>query len=199
MYGLTVVTEPTTEPLTIDEAKAHLRVAHTYDDLAIKALITAARKYCETVTKRALVTQTLRLTRDTFPVACEEWTFRLPRPPLASVTNIQYTDADGNTDTVDSASYVVDATSIPGRVALADGYDWPTDAIEQIAAVRVNYVAGYGAASAVPQTIKQAMLLLIGHWYVNREAVASVGGEVPMAVTSLLASEWSGELVGDFG
>lgn len=296
MFGLTVVTEPTAEPLSLDEAKAHLRVEHEYDDSTIAALITAARKYCETVTKRALVTQTLRLTRDTFPGACEGWILRLPRPPLQSVSSIKYATDEGRVrtsivsssyawtasgsgtneyylrtsgsadpgidvqpselyvngssatsgtlgslaagqwgygdndalgydtvyvrlsgggdpdsqadgyiayvaglETVSTDVYFVDTTSLPGRVGLAYGQDWPTDATAGIGAVQVNYVAGYGAASAVPQTIKHAMLLLIGHWYVNREAVGPSMSAAPMAVDSLLASEWSGELVGDFG
>jgi hypothetical protein len=290
VYGLTVVTEPTAEPVTLDEAKAHLRVEHEYDDLTIAALITAARKYCETVAKRALVTQTLRLTRDTFPGACDGWILRLPRPPLQSVTSIKYaTDAGrvrtsivssshtwtasgsgtneyyltteidvqpselyingssaasgtlgsltagqwgyGDNDalgfdtvyvrlsgggdpdsqasgyiayvagleTVDTDVYFVDTTSLPGRVGLAYEQEWPTDVTAGIGAVQVNYVAGYGAASAVPQTIKHAILLLIGHWYVNREAVGPSMSDVPMAVSSLLGSEWAGELVGDFG
>ena len=199
MYGVTVVTAPTVEPISLAEAKQHLRFEATVEDALISALIVAARKHCETATRRAFVTQTLRLTRDTFPTWKECYQFRLPQPPLQSVTNIQYIDSDGDTQTVSASDYVVDATSLPGRIGLADGAEWPTDVIEQIGAVKVNYVAGYGLAASVPETIKQAMLLLIGHWFVNREAVGNVGGSVAMAVDSLLRAEWSGELVGDFG
>lgn len=199
MFGLTVVTAPTEEPLTLEEAKAQLRFPFEHEDQLIGSLITAARVYCETVTGKAFLTQTLRLTRDTFPSYCEGYEFRLPKPPLQSVSSIQYTDVDGATQTVSASSYVVDATT--GRVALAYGYDWPTDAIEQIAAVKVNYVAGYGAASAVPKTIKQSMLLLIAHWFANREAVltGTISKDIEFSLTALLASEWSGAMVGTYG
>jgi uncharacterized phiE125 gp8 family phage protein len=207
VFGVTVVTPPTEEPLSLSEVKQHLRYPFDVESELIESLVVAARVYCETVTGRAFVTQELRLTRDSFPGACEGYEFRLPRPPLASLTadddfpdlGITYTDTSGATQSVSTASYVVDTSSLPGRVALAYGYDWPTDAIEQIAAVKVNYLAGYGAASAVPVTIKQAMLLLIGHWFVNREAVGNVGNEVAMAVKSLLGGEWSGAMAGTYG
>lgn len=200
MFGVTVVTEPAVEPLALPEVKLNLRYPYDYEDVLIRALITAARKYVETATGRALITQTLRLTRDHFPGWSEGYTFRLPMPPLQTVTNIQYTDDAGVTQTVTAAEYVVDASSTPGRIALADGYYWPTDGIDQIASVKVNYVAGYGLAVSVPQTIKQAMHLLIAHWFVNREAVAPGSfNEVPMAVGSLLGSESAGSLVGTYG
>lgn len=201
MFGVTVVTEPAVEPLTIEEVKANLRFPYDYENERIRALITAARKYVETTTGRALITQTLRLTRDYFPGWKEGYTFRLPMPPLQTVTNIQYTDVDGVTQTVTAAEYVVDATSIPGRIALAYGYEWPVDVIEQIGSVKVNYVAGYGLAVSVPQTIKQAMHLLIAHWFVNREAVltGTISKDIEFAATALLGSESCGSMVGTYG
>jgi uncharacterized phiE125 gp8 family phage protein len=194
MFSLSVVTEPTSEPLTEKEAREHLRFAGDYETDLILALVAAARRYCETYTGRAFITQTLRLTLDCFPAN----EILLPRPPLASVTNIQYTDSDGDTQTVDSSTYVVDAAAVPGRIALAYGEQWPTDAIEQIAAVRINYVAGYGDAADVPQTIKHAMRLLIEHWFIHRAAVDNVGKEVAFAVKALLNTEWCGTLAGTF-
>ena len=82
MYGVTVVTAPTVEPISLAEAKQHLRFESTVEDALISALIVAARKHCETATRRAFVTQTLRLTRDTFPTWKECYQFRLPQPPL---------------------------------------------------------------------------------------------------------------------
>lgn len=195
MFGLTVITEPEVEPLSLDDAKQHLRFSHDYEDDLIRSLIVAARRYAETYTGKAFITQTLKLTRDTFPNGC----FRLPRPPLQTVTHIKYTNTLGVLTTVDSSTYVVDATTEVGRIGLADGETWPTDAIQQIAAVQVTYDAGYGdTASSVPQTIKQAMKLLIGHWFANREAVGSVGGPIEMSVKALLGSEWSGQLTADY-
>lgn len=202
MFGLTVITAPDEEPLSLAEAKRQCRISDGigYFDEEVSALITAARIFCETATQKAFITQTLRLTCDAFPGACDEYQFRLPRPPLQSVTNIQYTDSDGDTQTVSSASYVVDATQEVGRIALAYGYDWPTDAIGQIAAVKVNYVAGYGDAVDVPKNIKQAMLLLVAHWFTNKEAAAAQNMQpVALAVQSLLGTAWTGSMVGAYG
>lgn len=201
MFGLTVVTEPAVEPLALSEVMEQLRYPHVSENLLIESLIKAARKYIETATGRALITQTLRLTRDCFPTWKEGYTFRLPSPPLQTVSSIQYTDTAGATQTVTAAEYVVDATSVPGRVGLAYGYTWPTDVIEQIASVNVNYVAGYGLAAAVPHDIKQAMRLLIGHWFVNREAVltGTISNDIEFSLAALLGSEFSGSLAGTYG
>lgn len=206
MFGLTVITEPDAEPLTLEEAKTHLRFSSDHESDLIRSLIVAARKHAETYTGKSFITQELRLTRDSFP--CDGDCIRLPRPPLASVTadadwpdlGVFYTDTNGDEQEMDSSLYVVDTTSGIGRIGLAYGETWPTDAIKQISAVRVQYLAGYGnLPSDVPDTIKSAMKLLIGHWFVNREAVGNVGGPVAMAVQALLGSEWSGQLTADFG
>ena len=205
MFGIEVITEPATEPLSLDDAKAHLRFYHEHEADLIRSLITAARQYCQTWTGKAFVTQELRLTRDCFPRYGD--VIRIPRPPLQTLTpdatytdlGIFYTDVNGDEQELDASTYVVDTTAEVGRIGLAYGETWPTDVIDQIGAVKVQYLAGYGAASAVPKTIKQAMLLLIGHWFVNREAVGNVGGPVEMAVSSLLGTAWSGQLTADFG
>jgi uncharacterized phiE125 gp8 family phage protein len=205
MFGITVITPPSEEPLTLDEAKSHLRFYAEHEEDLIRSLIIASRMYCETFTGKAFITQELRLTRDCFPRnGCE---IRLPRPPLLTLTpdatytdlGFTYTDANGDEQDVDSDIYVVDTTPEVGRIGLAYGETWPTDAIEQIGAVKVQYLAGYGDRHDVPKTIKQAMLLLIGHWFVNREAVGNVGGAVQMAVNSLLGTAWTGQLTADFG
>lgn len=210
MFGLTVVTEPASEPLELSEVLEHLRYPHTSENIYIgKVLIPAARKYVEKATGHALITQTVRLTRDYFPGWSEGYMFRLPKPPLQSLTptvgdpdlGITYTDAAGVVQTVDPATYAVDPSSMPGRIALADGELWPTDAIEQIASVKVRYVAGYGLAKDVPETFKVAMLQLIGHWFVNREAVltGTISKDIEFGLTALLESEWCGSLAGTYG
>jgi uncharacterized phiE125 gp8 family phage protein len=205
MFGITVVTPPAVEPLTLQEAQQHLRFYLDHEDDLIRSLIIAARMYCETFTGKAFITQELRLTRDSFPRnGCE---IRLPRPPLQTITpdatytdlGFTYTDANGVEQDVDSSIYVVDPTPEVGRIGLAYGETWPTDAIHQIGAVKVQYLAGYGDPADVPDTIKAAMKLLIGHWFVNREAVGNVGGAVQMAVNSLLGTAWTGQLTADFG
>jgi uncharacterized phiE125 gp8 family phage protein len=207
MFGLSVTTEPTAEPIELAEAKQHLRVSHDAEDGRIRALIKAARKYVEVHTGLALMTQTLKLTRDYFPTWEEDYTFRLPRPPLQIVPTtltdptVKYYNSLGVLTTVDAATYVVDAQSHPARISLAFGEAWPTDALERIAGVEVNYVAGYASAALVPETIKQAMLLLIGNWFSIREAaiVGTIIQKADFAVDALLASAWTGQMTGDFG
>lgn len=179
-----LVTAPATEPVSLTEAKLHLRVDATDEDTLITALITAARQLVEEETWRALVTQTWDYVADDWP---EGDALAMPRPPLQSVTSITYVDADGVTQTMPAADYIVD--TYQHRVVLADDADWPSDDLYPTSAVRVRYVAGYGAASAVPGPIKQAMLLLIGHLYESREAaiVGTIATELPLGVRALLA------------
>lgn len=179
--------DPAVEPVTVAEAKNHLRVDISDDDALIGALITAAREMIEERSRRALITQTWRRNLDAWPAI----SLNLPRPPLQSVTSITYTDGDGNTSTVDSSIYSVDTDSQPGRVALAYDQQWPTVAtLATLNPIKITYVAGYGdAASDVPQRWKQAILLTVGHWYENREATVTGGGipkELPLAVESLI-------------
>lgn len=185
--ALKTITPPASEPVTLTEAKQQCRVDTNDDDALITGLIAVAREYVEAVTNRALITQTLELVLDQFPAGVE---IILPAAPLQSVTSITYTDADGTTATFNSANYIVDADSQPGRVALKSGCAWPTTTLQEISGVRVRYVAGFGLAAAVPQKYKQAMLLLIGHWYENREQVIVGSGiammEIPLGVKHLL-------------
>lgn len=198
MFGLTVVTAPASEPITLEEAKENLRFSGDYESDRIRSLIKAARIYCERATGKAFITQTLKLTLDAFPGYRDDGVLRLPRPPLQTVTHIKYDDYANVEQTLSASLYTVDAASEPGRIGLAYGQIWP-DLYEELGSVRVTYVAGYGLAAAVPDTIKQAMHLLIAHWFENREAVGNAGGTVALACESLLGCEDSGAMVGTYG
>jgi len=160
-----LVTAPAEEPVLLSEAKAHLRVDGGDEDTLITSLIVAARVQAETLTGRALITQTWDWYADSFP----DCTIVLPLPMLQSVTHIKYNDSAGDLQTLSTALYQVDATSPCGRVMPAFGQTWPVTR-EQFNAVNIRFVAGYGAASAVPQTIKQWMLLKIAELFEQREA-----------------------------
>lgn len=178
---------PTAEPLDADDARRHLRV--TDEDVDVAAMIAAARAKCEGRLERALITQTWTIDLDGF------WSgdLELPYPPLQSVSSIVYwNDETGTTDTVASTVYEVDTASEPGRVRLKPGQDWPSDLYGKTNAVRITFVAGYGSTYAsVPDGIKQAMRLLVGHYDQNREGVVvgSTATELPEAVETLLALE----------
>lgn len=196
--ALQLVTGPAEEPISLAEAKSHLRVSFADDDPLIQNLIYTAREEAEARTERALCTQTWKLVADSWPALPAfslSWQgafdqFQLPLPPLQSVTSIVYKDTAGVPTTLGSSNYIVDTASEPGRVALAYSQAWPGSALQPISGVTVTFVAGYGTAFVVPQSIKQAMLLLIGHWYENREEVvvdnrvASI--ELPKGAEALL-------------
>lgn len=179
--------DPAVEPVTLAEAKEQVREDGSDSDTLIAALITAAREYVEERTGRALITQTWSLAMDGPP--CGNDAIRLPRPPLQSVTSVVYVDEAGADQTWAVANYRVDTHSEPARIALASDAVWP---IPQFVAgaVTVTYVAGYGdTPDTVPQAIRQAILLLVGHWYDHRspEVVGTVVGRVGFTVDALLA------------
>ncbi|BBB65908.1 hypothetical protein UNDYM_1655 [Undibacterium sp. YM2] len=145
-------------------------------DPLVRMLITAARQHAEQELRRYLVTQTLDSYYDSFPRYCNprftDPDIRLP--PLQTVSAITYIDGDGNTQTLAEEKYIVDAASIPARIMPAYGCAWPTTR-QQINAVKVRFVGGYGDASAVPACIKHWMLVRIGTmWEVRQQFVAGL-------------------------
>jgi uncharacterized phiE125 gp8 family phage protein len=171
--ALTLITPPAEEPLTLSEVKASpsLRVSTATDDTDITALIVTARRMAETYTLHALVTQTWELVLDGFPSGG----IVVPMPPLQSVTSIKYIDTDGVEQTLDALLYSVDIDTIPGLITPAYGETWPTDVRDQVNAVRVRYVAGFGDEADVPQDIKTWIKITVGTLYDNPQAVV-VGG-----------------------
>jgi len=184
--SLTLVTAPTDEPVTLSEAKEHLRVIGTTDDTYITKLIVAARGVVETITRRALMTQTLDWKFGAFPV--DE--LIVPLPPLVSVTSISYVDTAGNTVVWSSTEYAVldaGALTAAGRIVPAYGKSWPS--VRGLPNdITVRFVAGYAAAS-VPDEIRWGMLLIIGELYERRETalVGAVINTVPLSAEYLLS------------
>lgn len=179
-WSARLVTPPTVEPITLDEAKLHLRVSHTDEDALIAGWTAAAREEAERFQGRAYLTQTWRLVLDSWPPGR---VIRLPRPPLARVVSIAYTDAVGVDHTLDPSLYVVDAYSEPGRIVLRDGALWPSDELAPAAGIRIEFEAGYVSQNEVPGTVKAAILLLVAHMYEFREPVV-VGKTVSPLVLS---------------
>lgn len=213
MYGLTLVTGPIAEPVTLAEVKLWARIDVAADDDLITALITAARRLLEQQYGRALLTQTWTLSLDEFPGGSGwYWSWLdgrpsryqgtdysrpviyLPRPPCVSVTSVEYIDGGGTLQTLSSTLYQVDTTQEPARIAPAYGCVWPVTRCPQTQAVRVTYIAGYGDAPGdVPETIKTALKLTVASWYAQREDFSLVRlTELPMGAAALLASEWHG-------
>lgn len=180
---LSLITAPATEPVTLAEAKAHLRIEHALDDAYVTTLISAARQHVEDLCWRGLVTQTWELVLDSFPEGGE---VELPRGVLASISSVKYLDANGIEQTLAATEYEADAVSVPGRLVLGYDKSWPSTR-DVWNAVRIRYVVGTTDAT-VPTPLKQAILLLVSQMYEHRtpEIVGSVG-KVGFAVDALCA------------
>jgi uncharacterized phiE125 gp8 family phage protein len=177
-----------TDNLADTSLGAQAPTTNTTADPELTSWLTAARQYCETFTHRAFITQTWDWNLDAFP---SDDCFRLPKAPLISVTSVTYVDSNGTTQTVSASDYTVVTPAgpecAPGFIVPAYSLYWPT-ARSVPNAVTVRFVAGYGAAAAVPAGIKAAMKLLIGHWYERREAVnvGNITSTLDYAVDALL-------------
>lgn len=187
-YALTVTVEPE-ECLSLEAVKNHLRVDDTADDALITGLIAAARQYVEEICNLALMPQTLVMQKDEWPSGTILY---MPRVPLAEVTEIAYIDADGVSHTMDLEDVIVDTISKPGRLILQDDADWPTSTLRSAAGIAITYEAGFADPDRIPKPLMQALLLLIGHLYENREAVVIGSGinlfELPLAFKHLIAN-----------
>lgn len=172
------------EPVSVDEAREHCRIDYDDEDALLAAYITAAREYAETVTRRTLISSTWDHTLDRFPAG--GGAIRLPFPPLIEVEGVYYIDPDGETQTLDPGAYQWDARQEPGLVMPAPGYSWPATR-RMPGAVWIRYRAGY-PNGVIPGGVRVAILLMVGHWFANREAVTigSAPHEVPLAVDRLL-------------
>ena len=163
--SLLLVTAPTVEPISLDEAKEHLKDDGSAENALIEANIVTVREHAEAVTSRPLISQTWDLFLDAFPA---KGVIKVPKPPLQSVTSITYVDVDGVSQILAAAEYDVDAANQPGRIVPAFGKSWPSTRT-QINAVTIRIVAGYGDdGDNVPQDIADGMLLLVGDAYEAR-------------------------------
>jgi uncharacterized phiE125 gp8 family phage protein len=185
--NLKIITAPITEPVSLAEAKLHLRVTTDTDNTLITSLISSARQHCENITCRALASATFELVMDTFPEKIV-----LPMSPVESVTSIKYTDSDGIETTLAATEYIL-YTSEPAVVIPDYDVSWPSFTEYPLGAVKVRYVAGYRAASTdaslhIPEAIKQAILLIISTLYENREniVIGQTIANIPMGAEALL-------------
>ncbi len=168
---------------------AQAPITNTTEDWLLSMFIRSARSAAERITRRALVTQTWDLHLDAFP----GWEMFIPKPTTQSITSITYDDTDGNTQTLDPARYHVDLASEPARITPVFGNIWPITRW-QTDAVKVRFVAGYGAAADVPPGIKNWMLMRIKTLWENRDEFL-IGQRITMAE---LPSEFVDGLLDDF-
>lgn len=175
---LKLKTAPASEPVTAANVKLYTRIAHSVEDDLIDTWIAAAREEAQDYLKESFITQTWYAIFDEWP----DEVIELPMSPLQSVTSIKYYDTDDTEATYDSSNYFVDSVSEVGRIALNDNTDWPTTDLRPINGVIIEYITGYGDASAVPSKIKNAIYLYCAYMYENREDE----GEFPQSFYDLL-------------
>lgn len=175
--ALKLITAPAIEPVTLKEAKLHLRLTGTDRDALVVMLIKAVTRRAEVITRTALITQTWEETFDYFPS-----TIRLEKSPLQSVTSIKYFDVDGVEQTLSDTLYQVDAVSMPSRIIPAYGESWPDLRTEKLNKITIRYVCGFGSeASDVPETVRQWILVRLADLFDNPQAVAigTIVSELP--------------------
>lgn len=178
-----LVTPPTIEPVSLEEAKSHLRVLHDHEDALIDALIQSAREQAESFTRRALIAQTWEISLDDLP----RYGFQVFPSPLMSVESITYLDGEGLPQTLPSDQYIVVADPHSPAVVPAYGVTWPmTLGFKNCVTVRA--VCGYGSNPGdVPAVIRSAMLLMIGDMYQHRETIVQGSvSEIPMTAERLM-------------
>lgn len=179
-----LITAPIAEPVSLLEACKHLRLADTQveadalpDKTLIEALILTARSMAEEITGRQLMPATWELLTDEFIEGIE-----LPKQPIQSITSITYRN-NTTIATLADTQYLLDTAG--GRLVTLT----PDDAVAGLNSVQIKYVSGYTGATTVPAPIKQAILMMVGHWYENRQDVVTgtIAPPLPMASQYLLA------------
>lgn len=209
-YSSKIVTPPSTEPVTLDEAKAHLRIEVAADDSLITDMIKAARELVEKETNLALITQTWGLYMDSWGtqnqsyagyIETEHWSglsgysatpykqkgIELPKSPIISIDSIKIYADDNSFTTFDSANYYL-SNEFPAQVYLKNNVSPPAGTRVKDSIV-IQYQAGYGNAGAVPFSLKIAIKQIVAGWYENREAfvVGTISEELPLSVKRILS------------
>lgn len=199
--NLTLITPSNAEPVTLDEAKLFLNQPYDDDDDYIKELIETAREYCEEYQRRAYITQTWELALEKFHYGGLDTlnnrkitdVIEIPFGSLQKINSFTWRDAYGTvTELTENIDYIVSARGIIGRVCPPFGKIFPASALWPLDPIVINFTCGYGdTPDKVPRKVKQAMKMLIAHWYGNRMVInelrSSVSDEIAFAVTALLS------------
>tara|TARA_B100002019_G_scaffold111531_1_gene95959 strand:- start:15877 stop:16494 length:618 start_codon:yes stop_codon:yes gene_type:complete len=178
-FGIKRTQDSSSEPISLAEAKSFLRVTHNNDDSFITSLITACRQSLEITTRRCLsASQSYEVSYCDFPTSY--FKLILPNPPITTFSSLKYYNVDGVLTTVDSNSYIHENNGNGvSFLAMLDTYSKPTLHKPRIAPVVASYVSGY-TSSTLPEPLKQAMLLLIAHYYDTREIISY--GDIPYKI-----------------
>lgn len=164
--ALVLTSLPAAEPLTLAEAKAHLRLDGSGEDALVASLILTARLHLERLLARAFISQGWTLWLDRWPAPTA---VLLPIAPVLGIDAVRIYAADDSAETVPAEDYQLDGQGVPPRLVARVAWPSPTRPAN---GVEIVFTAGYGtAATDVPQPLRHAMLLLAAHWYEHRELV----------------------------
>jgi uncharacterized phiE125 gp8 family phage protein len=177
---------PASEPVSLEEAKAHCRIDTDTEDALVSSLILAARLHVEQALGLALIHQSWSLYLDRWPDVAH---VELPLAPLVGIDAVRLYSPSGSWVTLDPALFFADTVSRRPRLACTDAQAWPAPGRE-LNGIEIAFTAGYGvAADDVPSPLRHAIKLLVAHWYEAREPV-SLGDDgelVPLTVASLIS------------
>lgn len=175
--NLLVQEGPAVEPLTLAEAKAHLRLDGAEEDAVVSACIVAARQACESYTGLSLITQSWQLYLDRWPLGA----VLLPRPPVQAVTEVAVLDAAGGRQVLEPERYLLDRAAGPARLMRRGPWSWPQPG-RPLGGIEITYRAGFGDSwNHVPAALRQGMLLTVAHFFERREGEAGL----PPAIAAL--------------
>ena len=173
---------PAIEPVSLDQAKVHLRIRSSDDDEVISSLIVAARRYSEAKTGLALIQQGWSQFLDQWP---EDGIVELAAQPLMSVESVKVYGDDDVPAIVDGSLYFVDKISRPSRLLPRNGGCWPIPS-RNGNGIEIAFTAGFGEnAGDVPEDLREALLQLVAHWFENRGTGREP--ELPLTVETILA------------
>tara|TARA_R100000655_G_C2981256_1_gene191849 strand:- start:850 stop:1431 length:582 start_codon:yes stop_codon:yes gene_type:complete len=178
-----VNTPASTAIITTAEAKSHLKVDTSADDTLIDNLVQAATDSAQKFTNRFFINTVIIQYGDIWNDILV-----LFKSKVNSIEHIKYYDSDNTLQTLDTAIYLSDMNHQPARIGLSPNKTFPKLA-DRINAVEVKYQVGYGTGAVdVPQGIKQAVLLIVGNWYENRQQVVigRIATELPKSAQYLL-------------
>lgn len=177
---------PTVTPVTVADAKTHLRIDDSDSDSYISELIEVAAEAVTEMAGKALITQTWQIKTGQVVGRAKLY---LPFAPVQSITSIAYFDADDASQSADTADYALKGDDDRAWIEPVGMGQWPS-MYDRTDALTVTYVAGYGASpSNVPANLRQAVKMLVGHWYENREAAnhtAAMVHEIPFGVREMV-------------
>ena len=159
-----VNTPPATEPIFLSEVKTYSRIDGSAEDTILESFITAVREGTENYLGKALITQTLTMSMDWWPGII----INLPRPPLISVAEVRTVDEDDIATVYSANNYYTRGDAVHSQLVLKQGVSFPLNTSRDFGGYEIEWVAGYGAASSVPNAIKEAMKLWVAMIYEQR-------------------------------